>query len=181
MTQRVHRYQRSVARLIAVVIREAPSCELGAGARLHRYVAGGGTVAESVAEEGEDHPAEVGSAAEAGDHHIRLLSCQLHLSLSLQPDDCLVESHMIHHRPKEVLGIGRGACQLYRLRDRHTEGTGVVGVSRQHILPRPSAHTWRRSELSAVDLHHRAARGLLLVAHTDLRDGTLQPEDPTCQ
>ena len=48
--------------------------------------------------EWEGDATEVAAAAEAGNHHVGIFASHLHLLLSLQSDDCLMQGHMAKHR-----------------------------------------------------------------------------------
>src|SRR5690349_20926939 len=60
---------------------------------------------QSVADEWIAEAGEVGPAADAADHDVRILACHLHLLLGLEPDDRLVEQDVVYHRAQRVLGV----------------------------------------------------------------------------
>ena len=70
-----------------------------------------------MAHEGEGDTAEVGTTSEAADHDIRILASHLHLLLSLEADDGLMESYVIEHRAQGVFTVWSGRGELYSLRD----------------------------------------------------------------
>ena len=117
VTQREHGQQRRVASLVAKVVAELAACQLRTAVRLSSNELSLLAVEDVVAHEGESNAAEVGAATEAGNHHIGIFTSHLHLLLSLQTDDGLVQTHVVQHGAKRIFAIRRGRCQLNSLRN----------------------------------------------------------------
>ena len=115
VAERVHGDERRVTRLIAEVVLEAAARQLRARGRFGGYDTQCAALDQFMSQEGERQSGEVRSAAEAGDHHVRILASHLHLLLRLQPDHRLVERHMVEHTAQHVLATGRLHGQLYGL------------------------------------------------------------------
>ena len=167
MAQGEHRQQRRVAGLVAKVVFKLATGEFRTAVRLCGdelcvFV----RAVEDVAHEGEGNAAEVGTATEAGDHLVGILPGHLHLLLSFQSDDGLMEGDMVQHRAQRVFTSRCGGGQLDGLRDRCTQGAGMVGVSRDDVLSGACRHRGRSFHSSAEGAHdHRAVR---LLLHRDL-------------
>ena len=67
--------------------------------------------------EWEGDATEVAAAAEAGNHHVGIFASHLHLLLSLQTDDGLVQTHVVQHRTECVFAVGCGGGEFDSLRD----------------------------------------------------------------
>ena len=115
MAKGVHRKQRSEAGLVTEIVLELASCQFRARIRLGGDETGFLAILDVVTHERVGDAAEVGSAAEAGDHDVGILPGELHLFLSLETYDGLVETDMVEHRTESVLAVGSGHSQLYRL------------------------------------------------------------------
>ena len=114
-----HREQGSVAGLVAEVIFEDTACEFGARSGFGGDEAGvlGGTSVEVVAHEREGDAAEVGAAAEAGDHHVGIFAGHGHLFLGFEADDSLVECYVAEHRAEGVFTSGSCGGEFYGFGD----------------------------------------------------------------
>ena len=95
MTQGEHWEQWGIACLIAEVIAELTAGEFRAAVWLGCDELGSLAIKDVVAHEWEGDTSEVATATEAGDDHVGIFTCHLHLLLSLQSDDALVESNMV--------------------------------------------------------------------------------------
>ena len=59
-----------------------------------------------VGDEGESHAGERGTATARSKNHIRPIAGHIKLLFRLQPDNRLVQCHVIEHRAKRVIGVG---------------------------------------------------------------------------
>ena len=121
MSEREHGQQRRIACLISKVILELAACQLRAGCRFRSDKTGLLSFQDIVTHEGEGDAAEVGTSAEATDHHIGILTCQLHLLLGFQTDDSLMQGDMAQDGTERVFAVGCHACQLDGFGDGSTQ------------------------------------------------------------
>ena len=119
----VHRQQRCIACLVAEVVAELAAGELRAAVRLGSDELDVLALEDLVAHEWEGNAAEVGTAAEAGNHYIGELTCHLHLLLSLKADDGLVEADVVQHGAEGVFTVRSGGGQLDSLGNGGAERT----------------------------------------------------------
>ena len=171
-----HREERRVARLVAKVILEMPSCQFGARSRFGGHVAGFASFLDGVAHEGEADAAEVGAATEASDDDVGVFAGHFHLFFRFKADDGLVQGDVAHDGTERIFAVGGFACQFYGFRDGRAQRALVVGFARQDVLSGAGGHGGRRGDLCAEGLHDAAAVGLLLIADFHLIDSGFQTE-----
>ena len=134
VTKREHRNERCISCLVAEIILEDTTRELGATCRFGGNKLGGLAVEDIMTHEGECQSAEVTTTAEAGNHNIGVFACHLHLLLGLKTDDCLMEGYMTEHRTQGVFAMRSGCGEFDSLRDCRTERTGMCGIDSEDIL-----------------------------------------------
>ena len=166
VAQGVHGQQWRVAGLVAEVVAELSSGELGAAVGLCGDELGLLAVEQVVAHEGEGDASEVGASSEASDDDIGILAGHLHLLLGLKADDGLVQPHVVEHGAEGILTVGRGGGQLYGLGDGGAERSAVGGVLGEDVLAGAGGHRGRAFYHGAEGAHDGGAVGLLL--HSDL-------------
>lgn len=173
-----HREQGSVAGFVAEVIFEDAACEFGARSGFGGDEAGflGCAAVEIVAHEGEGDAAEVGAAAEAGNHHVGIFAGHGHLFLGFEADDGLVESHVAEHRAEGVFTSGSCGGEFHGLGDGGAERALMVGILGEDVLAGACRHGWRSGDLCAESLHDGTAVGLLLVGDFHLVDSGFEAE-----
>ena len=164
VAQGEHGQERGHAGLVAEVIFEFTLGQFGAGAGLGRDEAGLLAILDVVAHERKGQAAEVGAAAEAGNHDIRIFSSQGHLFLGFQADDRLVQAHVVQHGTQGVLAVGGVHGQLNGFGDGAAQGTLVVGVAGDDVLAGTGAHGRGGRNGGTEGLHDGTAERLLLVA-----------------
>ena len=177
MAQSEHRKQRCVPGLISEIILELTLCKFRTGCRLCRYESGVSLSREVMTHERECYSTEIGSSAETSYDNVRILSCHLHLLLSLKTDDCLMQGHMIHHRAEGIFASRCHACKLHSLRNRCSERSLMVWSPGKDILSGTCGHGRRRGHKSTEHLHDAFPVRLLLITNLDLIDGSLYAED----
>ena len=84
MTQRKHRQQGGIARLIAKVVFKLTTGELGAALRLGRNKLSFLTLKNVVTHEGEGQTTKVTTATEASNHLVGIFARHLHLLFGLK-------------------------------------------------------------------------------------------------
>ena len=134
MAQRVHRNQRRVASLVAKVVLEFATSEFWARCRFGGNEARVALTAQVVAHKWERNARKIAATAKAPNHHIGIFASHFHLLLRLQANHGLVESHMVEHRSKHILAVGRGARQFHSLRNGGAERTLIVGIVGNNVL-----------------------------------------------
>ena len=115
--------------------------------------------------ERQGQAAEVGAAAKAGNHYVRIFAGQGHLFLCLKADNRLVQAHVIEHGTKGVFTVRGGDCQFDGLGDGTAKGAAVIGVGREDVLSGTGTHRRGRRYGGAKSLHNGAAERLLLIAY----------------
>ena len=97
VSQCVHGQQWCVTCLVTEIVAELTASQLrtavGFGSDELRVLA----VKKVVTHEGERDTTEVRTTAEAANHDIRIFASHLHLLLSLQADDGLVQTYVVKH------------------------------------------------------------------------------------
>ena len=178
--QRVHFQQRRGGRRVAEVIQIH-----AAGQRRACFGLDGDDAnllaLELVRQEGERQPGHVAPPADAPDHHVRILTGQLHLPAGLQADDGLMQEDVIQHAAQRVLRIVVRGGIFHRLADRDAQaprGVRILGQDRAAgVGPRAGAG----NDLGAPGLHHDLAVRLLVMADLDHVHGALQIEQAAGQ
>ena len=117
VAQGEHGQQRRIACLVAEVVAELTAGELRTAVGLGSNKFGVALAAQVVTHEGERNAAEVGTATEAADDNVGVFACHLHLLLSLETDNGLMESDVVEHGSEGVFAVGRSGCQLNGLAD----------------------------------------------------------------
>ena len=176
VAQGKHGKERGHAGLVAKVILEFSLGQLGAGVRFGRNEAGLLAVLDVVPHEREGQAAEVGAAAEAGNHDIRILAGQGHLLFGFQADDGLVQAHVVEHGAQGILAVRGAHGQFDGLGDGAAQGALVVGVAGDDVLTGTGTHGRGRRDGGAEGLHDGAAERLLLIAHLDHIDSAVYAE-----
>ncbi len=124
VTERVHREQRRHARGVAEVVLEGAFGERGARRRLD-----GDEPDVGVGDERQRDATEVRAAAAAAEHDVgRRLARERELLLGLEPDDRLVQQHVVEHRPERVVRVVAAHRVAHRVGDREPERAGVTRV-----------------------------------------------------
>ena len=168
VAQRVHLHQRRHADGVAEVVAVLAAGQRRAGGRLdaadHRVHPAG----QLLAEEREGQAREVGAAAGAAHDHVGHLLGHLQLQQRLLADHRLVQQHVVEHAAQRVAGVVAPQRRLDRLRDRDAQRPGRVGVLGEHRAAGLGEVRRAGVQGGAVDLHHRAARGLLVVGAAHL-------------
>jgi hypothetical protein len=175
MAERVHRHERRHSHRVAEVVAIDAARQRRTGRGLAGDEAGGLAVAQVCAQERIGDAGEVGAAADAADHGVRILAGHLHLDHRLLADHRLVEEDVIQHRAKRVVRLLVASRDLDRLRDRDSKRSGVVlglGAARLGL------GGWAAVNRCAPGLHHRAAVGLLVVARADHEDEAVHVHQP---
>ena len=72
------------------------------GSRFHRDNAALAAAAKLEPEEGEGDAGEIGAAARAADHDVRIVARHLQLLNRLLPDDGLVQHNVVQHRTQGI-------------------------------------------------------------------------------
>ena len=105
VAQRVHLRHGADLAGVAEVVAEHAAGQAGAGRRLY----GDDTVVrlatEHLPHEGGDQAAQIGAAAGAADDDVRLDAVFVQCRLRLQPDDGLVQQHLIENAAQHVAGV----------------------------------------------------------------------------
>lgn len=118
MAEGIHGQQGGVTGLVAEVVFEFTTGELGAAGRLGGHETGVGLsllAGDAVAHERKRQSAEVAASAETCDYDVGILAGFLHLLLGLKADNGLVEGDMVKHRPQAIFAVGSGLGQLHGL------------------------------------------------------------------
>ena len=175
--QGVHPGQGRDPACVAEVIGVFASGQGGAGSRLHRHDTGIIFALELVGHEGGNEAAQVGPAAGAAHHDVRILPQLLHGQLGLQADDGLMEQHLIEDGAQHIpLGAAAGHRGLHRLRDGAAQGAGGVRGLLQDLPAHRRGPGGGGGDTAVKDLHDRLAEGLLLVGTLDHVDVAAQAE-----
>ena len=166
--QGVHPGQRGDAAGVAEVVGIPPAGQGRAGGRLHRHKTGVTAALQPVGHEGGNQAAQIGAAAGAAHHHVGIFVQLFHGQLALQPDDGLVQHHLIQHAAQHIpLGPAAGEGGFHRLRDGAAQAAGGVRVFGQDLPPHLGGVGRGRRHLGVEHAHHRLAEGLLLVGALD--------------
>src|SRR5690554_2214811 len=176
VAQRVHGNQRGVPGLVAEIVFELTTRQLGTRGRFHGYKPGVFVSRHVMAEEGEGDAREVRTAPEATDHHVGIIVRHLHLFLGFQPDDGLVKRHVVEHASQGVFTLGCLHRQLDRFGDGSAQAPLVIGVVGNDLAACLGGHAGGRDHLCTPGLHQRATVGLLLVADLYHVNSKFQPE-----
>ena len=129
---------------------------------------------EDVTHERESDATEVTAATEASNDLVGIFACHLHLLLSLQADDGLMERHVVEHGAERIFAAGGRRSELDGLRDSCAERAGMVWIARNDILSGARRHRRRALHRSAKGTHEVRAIRLLLHRDLHLIDGSLQ-------
>jgi len=164
MAEGVHLHQRRVAGDIAEVIGIDTLGQARAGTRLGRHQAHL-LARRFIGEEGEGGAGEVGAAAAAGEHHVGIVTDLLELLLGFQADHRLVQADVVEHGAEAVIGVLARGRFFHRFGDGKAKRTGIVRIRRQRGATRVGHVGGRSEDFRSPGLHHRAAEGLLVVAH----------------
>src|SRR5690554_5969251 len=176
VSQRVHRYQGGVTGLVAKVVLELPAGKFGARRGFGCHEPAVFLPGYIMAQERERDAREIGASPEASDYHVGVVVRHFHLLFCLQPDDGLVQRHVIEHAAQGVLALGRLHGQLDRLGDGGTQAPLVIRIVGNNLAPRLRGHAGRGDHLCSPRLHQRAAIGFLLVTDFYHVDCQLQSE-----
>ena len=127
-----------------------------------------------------DEPAQVRSAARAADHNIGLHADLVERRLGLQPDDGLVQQHLVEHAAERIAApLGRGRL-LYGFGDGGAQGSGVVGILCQDGAADRRFAGGRFGDARVVRLHDRFAVGFLLRRALHHEHMQVEPEKTAC-
>ena len=97
VAERVHLDQRRQADRVAEVVGVAAAGQGRAGFGLDGEDARRAALAQLLADERKGQPGEVRAAADAADHHVGVLPCEVHLLERFLADDRLVQQHVVEH------------------------------------------------------------------------------------
>ena len=173
VSEREHRHQRREPGGVAEVVAVDALGQGRAGGRLGGQKARFRVAAQDIADEREAQPGEVGTAADAADHDVRLIARHRHLGRRLLPDHSLMQAHVIEDRAERIVRVLPLRRNLDGLGDRDPERAGSVlgvGAARLREVARRAVHG------RPPGLHHRATVGLLVIARSDHEDLALEPE-----
>ena len=179
LAQRVHLHERGQSRHVAVVVSELALGHGRAGGRFdgHDPRLRPGQV---LADERERQTGEVGAAPGAPEDEVgRGLPEHLELFEGLLADDRLVQAHVVEDGTQGVAGLGVARRHLDRLRHRHTQRTGGVGVLGEEGPARLGQVGGARVDGRAEGLHEHPAVRLGLEGRLDLPDLHLDAEGLT--
>ena len=177
--QCVHLSQRSQVRRVAEIVRVLAPCQSRACSRLHRHNARLGTAAQTVADKRKGNARKIAAAARTTEHHIGPGVGHFHLLHCLQPNNALVQQHMIEHRSEGIFGVIALRGNFHRLTDGNAQAARMVGAFCQHTAAIIGFHAGRRHAARPVGFHYRAAVGFLVVAHAHLENLHVQIEQGT--
>ena len=124
VAERVHRQQRRHARGVAEVVVEAPSVSVGHddGSTATSRTSASGTNGSAMPPRFEPPP-------QHADHDVGpRLARERELLLRLEPDDGLVQQHVVEHRAERVVRVVARRGVAHRVADREAERARVVGV-----------------------------------------------------
>src|SRR5574344_2399400 len=105
VAQCVHRQQRSISGFITEVVFELTSCQFRTTLRFGSDKLSLFAIENVMTHERESNAAEVGTAPEAGDDHIRIFAGHLHLFFSLKTDDSLMKGDMTQNRTQCIFTV----------------------------------------------------------------------------
>ena len=108
------------------------------------------------------YTAKVTATAKASNNHIRVITCQIHLFLSLQTNDRLVNHHMVQHTAKGIFCVRILNSLLHSLRYGHTKATSCARELLLHLTSYLSLIARRCKHCGTVCVHNGAAERLLL-------------------
>src|SRR5437870_9076336 len=112
---------------------------------------------ERVREEREGETSEVRSAAEAGDHEVRILTDLLELTLGLEADDRLMEEDMVQDGAEAIDRLLIAPRVLEPFRHRDAEGPGMLRVLLEEGASRCRHRTRGSVDRRAVHSHELPA------------------------
>ena len=116
---------------------------------------------------GNVSPAKLLPPPQQADHDIGKIFHLRHLPFDFQPDHRLVQHDVIEHAPQRVMRIVVPDGRFHRFADGDPQAAGRIRIGRQN---RASGFGFMRGtghHVTAPHVHHRAAIGLLMVAHFD--------------
>ena len=175
--QGVHPGQRGHVAGVAEIVGVPPPGQGGAGGRLHRHEAGVAAALQLVRHKGGDEAAQVGAAARAAHHHVGVFVQLFHGQFGLQPDDGLVQHHLVQDAAQHIpLGPAAGQGGFHCLRDGAAQAAGGTGVFGQDLPAHLGGVGRGRGHLGVEHAHHRLAEGLLLIGALDHIHIAAQPE-----
>ena len=180
VAQGVHHRDRRHLGGIAVIEGIDPLGQGRARSRFHRHAAHFFAVGP-VGDEREGQSGEVGAAAAAGDHHVRIIPGDLHLGLGLLADHGLVQTDMIQHAAEGIVGVGMAGGIFNRLRDGDSQAAEAIRIMGQDRAAGIGEFGRRRDHLRPPQLHHALAVRLLAAGNLDHIDGAFQTEHGTGQ
>ena len=166
VAERVHLGERARLARVGEVVGVAPARERGAARGLHGHEARVGMLAaQRVAHERRDEAAQVRPAARAADHDVGILAQLLKSGVALQPDDRLVQHHLVEHTAQRVAPLVLGDVQraLHRLGDGRAERARGIRMLGEHLAADSRGVRRRGRDVSLERLHDVAAERLLLV------------------
>src|SRR6266540_2526166 len=124
VAQRVHREQRGHPGGVAEVVVEGPFGER----RARRWLRGDEPHAV-LGHERQGDAAQVRAAAAAADDHVRAwVAGGGELLLGFEPDDRLVQQHVVEHRAERVVRVVTAGGVAHGVADREAERAGMVGL-----------------------------------------------------
>ncbi len=175
--QGVHFYQRGEVPGVAEVVGEFAFGQARAGRGFHAYGADVALATQFLADVGEGHAGEVGSAAGATHDHIRGVVGHGQLLHAFLADDGLVQEHVVEHAAQRILGVFALYGQFHGLGDRDAEGAGAIRIVGEDGTADFRCVTGAGGHLCPKGFHHRAAIGLLIVADFHHVDFALEVEE----
>ncbi len=126
--QRVHLDQRREMAGVAEVVSERPLVRLGQAAGSTATTRASHLPFELAAEVRHDQAGEVRAAAGAADDHVGLVAGQRHLLDGFEPDDGLMQQHVIQHAAQRVLGVGILGGNFDGFRNGDAQRTRAIGM-----------------------------------------------------
>ena len=180
VSQSKHRDEWRITGFVAIVIVEFTTRQLWTRCRFGCHDADIFAVFDFMPEEGERNSREIGTATETTDDYVGIFARHLHLLLSFEANNRLVQHHMIHHATQRIFAIRRLHRQFNSLRNRRAQTSLIIRMCRQDVSPGTGTHTRRCNHLCSECLHDRTTVRFLMVADFHHIDSQFQTERLGC-
>ena len=161
--QRVHfRHRRDLSGIAEIIFVDA-SRKGRAGSRFDGYNPRIALSGKLILHKRRDQSAQIRAASRAAYYNIRIFIQQLHCLFCFQPDNRLVEQHLIENRTQHVTISVAGDSPLYGLGNGASQAAAVLRIFGQDFSPRFRPIRRRGEYIGAEGFHNVLSERFLVI------------------